>query len=140
VLDERVRRPSQDDHPPTATANWRGRSIERGTAASRPALHPRPTDESTIHIGLSRHRQHGPRRRCRREIGALAAVLNDADPELTSALLTEALQLQHIVDDLQDLAAAETGTPRLDPQPVRNADLVRRTATRLLERGACQDS
>jgi two-component system, OmpR family, sensor histidine kinase BaeS len=47
------------------------------------------------------------------------------DPELTSSLLAEALQLQHIVDDLQDLADADAGTLRLDRRTVRVEDLVR---------------
>jgi two-component system sensor histidine kinase BaeS len=51
------------------------------------------------------------------------------DPDLTGALLAEALQLQHIIDDLQDLAAADGGTLRLDRQPVALDDLARRAVT-----------
>ncbi len=51
------------------------------------------------------------------------------DTELTSALLAEALQLQRIVDDLQDLAEADAGAFRLDRQPVPVGDLVRQAVT-----------
>lgn len=50
------------------------------------------------------------------------------DRELTTSLLEEALQLQHVIDDLQDLAAADAGELRLHPQPVEVAELLRATA------------
>ncbi|MEV8426090.1 sensor histidine kinase [Streptomyces niveus] len=47
--------------------------------------------------------------------------LADPDPAFVSSLLEEAVQLQHIIDDLQDLGAADVGALRLHPEPV-NAD------------------
>ncbi|WSI30244.1 ATP-binding protein [Streptomyces sp. NBC_01341] len=49
-----------------------------------------------------------------------------ADPDATfvSSLLEEAVQLQHIIDDLQDLAAADAGALRLHPQAVRIDELL----------------
>ncbi|MEU7578753.1 ATP-binding protein [Streptomyces sp. NPDC041068] len=52
----------------------------------------------------------------------------DTDPELVTSLLEEALLLQHIVDDLQDLAAADAGTLRLRREPVRAADIAEQVA------------
>ncbi|CAM5671496.1 Sensor histidine kinase RcsC [Streptomyces alboniger] len=52
----------------------------------------------------------------------------ETDPELVTSLLEEALLLQHIVDDLQDLAAADAGTLRLHREPVRAADLAEQVA------------
>ncbi len=46
------------------------------------------------------------------------------DRELMSSLLEEALLLQHVIDDLQDLAAADAGELRLHRQPVDLADLL----------------
>lgn len=46
------------------------------------------------------------------------------DRELMSSLLEEALLLQHVIDDLQDLSAADAGELRLHPQPVDVADLL----------------
>ncbi|MEV8564948.1 HAMP domain-containing sensor histidine kinase [Streptomyces sp. NPDC051322] len=45
--------------------------------------------------------------------------LADPDPAFVSSLLEEAVQLQHIIDDLQDLAAADAGALRLHLEPVR---------------------
>ncbi|MHA6763849.1 sensor histidine kinase [Streptacidiphilus sp. PAMC 29251] len=51
-----------------------------------------------------------------------------ADPPLVSSLLQEALLLQHIIDDLRDLAAADADTFRLHPEPVRLREVVQRVA------------
>ncbi|MBW8797585.1 MAG: HAMP domain-containing protein [Streptomyces sp.] len=54
--------------------------------------------------------------------------LVDPDPALLGSLHEEALVLQRIIDDLQDLAAADAGTLRLHREPVRAADLVDQVA------------
>ncbi|MGW1100723.1 sensor histidine kinase [Streptomyces sp. NPDC002455] len=48
----------------------------------------------------------------------------DVDAVFVSSLLEEAVQLQHIIDDLQDLAAADAGALRLHPEPVRIEELL----------------
>ncbi|MFD7071869.1 sensor histidine kinase [Streptomyces sp. NPDC059913] len=50
--------------------------------------------------------------------------LAEPDPAFIASLHTEAVQLQHIIDDLQDLAAADAGALRLHPEPVRVEDVV----------------
>ncbi|RPE39222.1 two-component system sensor histidine kinase BaeS [Streptomyces sp. Ag109_O5-1] len=50
------------------------------------------------------------------------------DTAFTSSLLEEALQLQHIIDDLQDLAAADAGTLALHPEPLYVRDLLEHAA------------
>ncbi|MFJ3278056.1 sensor histidine kinase [Streptomyces halstedii] len=52
----------------------------------------------------------------------------DPDARFVSSLLEEAMQLQHIIDDLQDLAAADAGALRLHPEPVRIEDLLAHVA------------
>ncbi|MFJ4768135.1 ATP-binding protein [Streptomyces uncialis] len=52
----------------------------------------------------------------------------ELDKELVSSLLEEAVQLQHIIDDLQDLAEADAGALRLNPEPVRVAELLTQVA------------
>ncbi|MFD8724983.1 sensor histidine kinase [Streptomyces sp. NPDC059629] len=52
----------------------------------------------------------------------------DPDPALLSSLHEEALVLQRIIDDLQDLAAADAGTLRVHREPVRAADLLDQVA------------
>ncbi|MFK0286033.1 ATP-binding protein [Streptomyces sp. NPDC090499] len=54
--------------------------------------------------------------------------LVDPDPALLGSLHEEALVLQRIIDDLQDLAAADAGTLRVHREPVRAGDLVDQTA------------
>ncbi|MEY9838130.1 ATP-binding protein [Streptacidiphilus sp. EB103A] len=51
------------------------------------------------------------------------------DAELVSALLQEALLLQHIIDDLRDLAAADADTFRLHPEPVRLREVLQQVAS-----------
>lgn len=48
---------------------------------------------------------------------------------MTSSLLEEALQLQHLVDDLRDLAAADAGELALHREPVDVEDLLAQVAT-----------
>ncbi|XMN05453.1 sensor histidine kinase [Streptomyces griseobrunneus] len=54
--------------------------------------------------------------------------LADPDPAFVDSLLEEAVQLQHIIDDLQDLAAADAGVLRLHPEPVRIEELLGQVA------------
>ena len=53
----------------------------------------------------------------------------DLDPELVESLLEETLVLQHLVDDLQDLAAADAGELRLRPEPVDAGELLTQVAS-----------
>ncbi|PBD02252.1 signal transduction histidine kinase [Streptomyces sp. Ag82_O1-15] len=46
------------------------------------------------------------------------------DQAFMNSLLAEALQLQHIIDDLKDLAAADAGALRLHPEPLYVRDLL----------------
>lgn len=52
----------------------------------------------------------------------------DVDAMFVSSLLEEAVQLQHIIDDLQDLSAADAGVLRLHPEPVRIEELLAHAA------------
>ncbi|MFD4022619.1 sensor histidine kinase [Streptomyces sp. NPDC058576] len=54
--------------------------------------------------------------------------LADPDPAFVSSLLEEAVLLQHIIDDLQDLAAADAGALRLHPEPVDVRELLGQVA------------
>ncbi|MBL1108902.1 HAMP domain-containing protein [Streptomyces sp. 5-8] len=52
----------------------------------------------------------------------------DPDPALLDSLHEEALVLQRIIDDLQDLSAADAGTLRLHREPLRAGDLLDQVA------------
>ncbi|MFE3588014.1 sensor histidine kinase [Streptomyces niveus] len=54
--------------------------------------------------------------------------LADPDPAFVSSLLEEAVQLQHIIDDLQDLGAADVGALRLHPERVYADELLGQVA------------
>ncbi|MFF9035567.1 sensor histidine kinase [Streptomyces sp. NPDC014892] len=55
--------------------------------------------------------------------------LLDPDPDLIASLHDEALQLQHIIDDLRDLAAGDAGTLRLHREPLATDELIGQVAT-----------
>lgn len=52
----------------------------------------------------------------------------DPDPALLASLHEEALLLQRVIDDLQDLAAADAGTLRLHREPLRADELLDQVA------------
>lgn len=52
----------------------------------------------------------------------------DPDPAFIASLHEEAVQLQHIIDDLQDLAQADAGALRLRVEPVRIEELLGQVA------------
>ncbi|MGW8485826.1 sensor histidine kinase [Streptomyces sp. NPDC055886] len=54
--------------------------------------------------------------------------LADPDPAFVASLLEEAVLLQHIIDDLQDLAAADAGVLRLHPESVEVRELLSQVA------------
>jgi two-component system sensor histidine kinase BaeS len=58
------------------------------------------------------------------------------DRALTASLLEETVLLQHIVDDLQDLAAADAGQLRLHPEPLDAAELAGHVVTAHADRAA----
>ncbi|MGW2890115.1 sensor histidine kinase, partial [Streptomyces griseoruber] len=52
----------------------------------------------------------------------------EPDPDLLDSLHEEALLLQRVIDDLQDLASADAGTLRLHPESVRADELLAQVA------------
>ncbi|MGV9992758.1 sensor histidine kinase [Streptomyces sp. NPDC003374] len=52
----------------------------------------------------------------------------DPDPALLASLHDEALVLQRVIDDLQDLAAADAGTLRVHPEPIGAGELLDQVA------------
>jgi two-component system sensor histidine kinase BaeS len=54
--------------------------------------------------------------------------LADLDSELVSSLLEETVLLQHLIDDLRDLARADAGQLRLEPVEVNLGELLRHVA------------
>ncbi|MER6910593.1 HAMP domain-containing sensor histidine kinase [Streptomyces sp. NPDC000594] len=52
----------------------------------------------------------------------------EPDAAFVDSLLEEAIQLQHIIDDLRDLAEADAGALRIAPEPVRVPELLAQVA------------
>ncbi len=70
------------------------------------------------------HELRGPISNMRSWLEAAEDELVPRDAALCSSLLDETLQLQHIVADLADLAAADAGMLSLHPEPLAVAELV----------------
>jgi len=60
---------------------------------------------------------------------ALDEGIVDPTPELIGSLREEAIHLQGLIDELQDLALAESGELRIDMQPTDLGDLLQRAVT-----------
>ncbi|MFF4129238.1 ATP-binding protein [Microbispora rosea] len=80
-------------------------------------------------VGDVAHELRTPLSNIRGWLEAAQDGLADPDPELVSSLLEEALLLQHVIDDLQDLAVADAGELRVHAEPVDVADLLAQVAT-----------
>ncbi|WP_030510059.1 sensor histidine kinase [Microbispora rosea] len=80
-------------------------------------------------VGDVAHELRTPLSNIRGWLEAAQDGLADPDPELVSSLLEEALLLQRVIDDLQDLAVADAGELRVHAEPVDVADLLAQVAT-----------
>jgi two-component system, OmpR family, sensor histidine kinase BaeS len=70
------------------------------------------------------HELRNPLTTIRTWLEAVRDGLAIVDEPLLTVLQDETAQLQHIVDDLRDLAAADAGTLRMHPEPVYLSDTV----------------
>lgn len=75
-------------------------------------------------VGDIAHEMRTPVTNIRGWLEAAADGVVPLDRELMSSLLEEALLLQHVIDDLQDLSAADAGELRLHPQLIEIAELL----------------
>jgi two-component system sensor histidine kinase BaeS len=75
-------------------------------------------------VGDIAHEMRTPTTNIRGWLEAAEDGVVPLDRELMSSLLEEAFLLQHVIDDLQDLSAADAGELRLHRQPVDLADLL----------------
>jgi len=97
-------------------------------AATRERLEKQRTDM----VGDIAHELRTPLSNIRGWLEAAQDGVSTVDPSLLASLLEEARLLQHIIDDLQDLALADAGTLRLHREPVDVPELlhdVRATAS-----------
>ena len=70
------------------------------------------------------HELRTPLTAIRSRVEAAQDGLTPLDPALLAVVLAEATMLQHVIDDLRDLAAADADTLRLHPEPVWVDDIL----------------
>ncbi|MFI6694260.1 sensor histidine kinase [Streptomyces sp. NPDC050433] len=85
-------------------------------------------DQRKVMVSDVAHELRTPLSNIRGWLEAAQDGLADPDPAFVSSLLEEAVQLQHIIDDLRDLGAADAGALRLRPEPVHADDLLGQVA------------
>ncbi|MFJ6723489.1 ATP-binding protein [Streptomyces sp. NPDC091281] len=79
-------------------------------------------------VGDVAHELRSPLTNIRSWLEAAQDGLTPTDDRLLALLLDEAVLLQHVIDDLRDLAAADAGRLTLHREPVRTADVLDRVA------------
>ena len=100
-----------------------------GAAFNDLADHRRRTEElRRAMVGDIAHEMRTPVTNIRGWLEAADDGVVPLDRELVSSLLEEAVLLQHVIDDLQDLSAADAGELRLHPQPVDVAEVLHAVA------------
>ncbi|GAA4861427.1 sensor histidine kinase [Saccharopolyspora cebuensis] len=92
-----------------------------------------------VMVGDVAHELRTPLSNIRGWLEAAEDGVSDRDPALITSLLEEALLLQRVIDDLQDLAMADAGQLALHPEAVRLADLLDQVATAPVEVSAPAD-
>ena len=81
-------------------------------------------EQRTAMVNDVAHELRSPLTNIRGWLEAANDGLTPADPRLLRLLLDEAVLLQHIIDDLRDLAAADAGSLRIHPEPTYVDDLL----------------
>ncbi len=75
-------------------------------------------------VGDIAHELRTPLTNIRTWLEAARDGVVDVDPQLLGLIVEESVLLQHVVDDLRDLAAADAGQLRVHPEPVFVRDMV----------------
>jgi signal transduction histidine kinase len=81
------------------------------------------------------HELRTPLTSIRGYLEAMREGMLEPEPQLIESLHEEALLLNHLVDDLQELSLAEAGQLRLDPREVSVADVISHAVTAAGPRG-----
>ncbi|MGW0653113.1 sensor histidine kinase [Streptomyces umbrinus] len=119
----------RDEHLPSVPVA-RNDEIGRLTAAFNELSEHRARTEQQRKVMVSdiAHELRTPLSTIRSALEAAQDGVIEADQHLTASLLEEVLLLQHVIDDLQDLAAADAGTLRLHREPVLAEAVLRHVA------------
>ncbi|MER8102653.1 ATP-binding protein [Kitasatospora sp. NPDC094016] len=130
ALTRAARRMTDGDLSARVTAT--GRDEIAGLAAAFNAMAQRREQLEELRramVGDIAHELRTPLSNIRGWLEAVEDGVVTADGALTGSLLEEALQLQHLIDDLRDLADADAGELALHREPVDVEDLLAQVAT-----------
>jgi two-component system sensor histidine kinase BaeS len=129
ALTEASRRMRAGDSTARATTTARWEIAELTAAFNEMAEHVAATDRQRKElISDISHELRTPLGTIRGWLVAAHDGVAELDPALVSSLLEEALLLQHLVDDLRDLALADAGQLRLEPVELNLGELLRHIA------------
>jgi two-component system sensor histidine kinase BaeS len=129
VLTEATRRMRAGESTARAGTTARWEIAELTSAFNEMAEHVARTErQRTEMVNDISHELRTPLGTIRGWLVAVQDGVADLDPELVSSLLEESLLLEHLVDDLRDLALADAGQLRLEPVELDLGELLRHVA------------
>ncbi|MFI7418630.1 sensor histidine kinase [Nonomuraea sp. NPDC049684] len=130
ALTHAARRMRDGDSSARVQVRTTGEISELATAFNEMSEHlQRMEEQRKAMVSDVSHELRTPLSNLRGWLEAAQDGVAELDPALIASLVEELLLLQHIVDDLQDLALADAGKLRLHLEPVHLGDLLDQVAT-----------
>ncbi|MEU8326088.1 ATP-binding protein [Nonomuraea sp. NPDC048881] len=130
ALTHAARRMRDGDSSARVQVRTTGEISELATAFNEMSEHlQRMEEQRKAMVSDVSHELRTPLSNLRGWLEAAQDGVAELDPALIASLVEELLLLQHIVDDLQDLALADAGKLRLHLDPVHLGDLLDQVAT-----------
>ncbi|GAA2655666.1 HAMP domain-containing sensor histidine kinase [Nonomuraea recticatena] len=130
ALTHAAQRMRDGDSSARVTVRTTGEISELATAFNEMSEHlQRMEEQRKAMVSDVSHELRTPLSNLRGWLEAAQDGVAELDPALIASLVEEILLLQHIVDDLQELALADAGKLRLHVEPVHLGDLLDQVAT-----------
>ncbi|MEU6739500.1 sensor histidine kinase [Streptosporangium sandarakinum] len=130
ALTHAARRMRDGDGSARVTVRTTGEISELATAFNEMSEHlQRMEEQRKAMVSDISHELRTPLSNLRGWLEATQDGVAELDPALIASLVEEILLLQHIVDDLQELALADAGKLRLHVEPLHLGDLLDQVAT-----------
>ncbi|GAA3123351.1 HAMP domain-containing sensor histidine kinase [Streptosporangium carneum] len=130
ALTHAARRMRDGDSSARVTVRTTGEISELATAFNEMSEHlHRMEEQRKAMVSDVSHELRTPLSNLRGWLEAAQDGVAELDPALIASLVEEILLLQHIVDDLQELALADAGKLRLHLEPVHLGDLLDQVTT-----------
>ncbi|MEU4324527.1 sensor histidine kinase [Nonomuraea dietziae] len=130
ALTHAAQRMRDGDSSARVTVRTTGEISELATAFNEMSEHlQRMEEQRKAMVSDVSHELRTPLSNLRGWLEAVQDGVAELDPALIASLVEEILLLQHIVDDLQELALADAGKLRLHVEPVHLGDLLDQVGT-----------